>query len=154
MPFLEVALTSQISATMTVVAFSKFSHCAGGSSKRRIQFSWPNEFWYSKSGVFLGQWACQSMSWVYWRRDAQKLHIWKESKTHLNKRCIPAVLSCLFDKVAANHKITFKMTDSAILHNWLIQFYDWLNGALLDTKVLMMLAVRCLCQNTLFSYCN
>ena len=124
MPFLEVALTSQISATMTVVGFSKFSRCAGSSSKRRIWFSWPKEFWYSKSGVFLQWRACQSASWVYWRRDAQKLHIWKGSKTHSNKRCILAVLCCLFDQVAANHKITFKMTDSAILHNWPIQFYD------------------------------
>jgi hypothetical protein len=74
------------------------------------------------------------MSWVYWRRDAQKLHIWKEGKTHSNKRCIPAVLS-LFDKVTANHKITsFKTTDSAILHNWPIQFDDRLNDALLDTE--------------------
>ena len=124
MPFLEVALTSQISATMTIVGFPKFSHCAGGNSKRRIQFSWPKEFWYSKSSVFLGWRACRSTSWVYWRRDAQELHIWKGSKTHSNKRCILAVLSCLFDKVVANHKITFKTTYSAILCNWPIQFYD------------------------------
>jgi len=52
----------------------------------------------------------------------QKLHIWKQGKTHSNKGCIPAVLS-RFDKVAANHKITsFKTTDSAVLGNWLIQF--------------------------------
>jgi hypothetical protein len=77
---------------------------------------------------------CQSTSWVYWRRDAQKLQIWKEGKTHSNKRCIPAVLSC-FDKVTANHKITsFKTTDSAVLHNWPIQFDDWLNGTLLDIE--------------------
>ena len=51
--------------------------------------------------------------------DAQKLQIWKEGKTHSNKRCIPV------DKLTANHKITsFKTTDSAILHNWPIQFYD------------------------------
>jgi hypothetical protein len=56
---------------------------------------------------------------------SQKLQIKKEGKTHSNKRCIPAVLGCLFDKVAANHKITsFKTTDSAVLHNWLIQFDD------------------------------
>ena len=68
---------------------------------------------------------CQSMSWVYWRRDAQKLQVWKEGKTHSNKRCILAVLSCLFDKVIPKHKITsFKTTDSAVLHNWLIQFDD------------------------------
>ena len=35
------------------------------------------------------------------------------------------VLSCLFDKVMPKHKITsFKTTDSAVLHNWLIQFDD------------------------------
>ena len=125
MLFLNVALTSRISTMMTVVGSSKFSRCADGNSKRRIRFSWPKKFCNSKSGVFLGWRACRSTSWVYWRRDAQKSHIWKEGKTYSNKRCIPAVLSCLFDKVTANHKITsFKTTDSAVLHNWPIKFDD------------------------------
>ena len=38
MPFLNVALTSRITATMTVVGSSKFSLRADGSSKRRIWF--------------------------------------------------------------------------------------------------------------------
>jgi hypothetical protein len=59
----------------------------------------------------------------YTGEEIGKLHIWKEGKAHPNKRCIPAVLSCLFDKVTANHKITsLKTTDSAVLHNWLVQF--------------------------------
>jgi len=55
MPFLKVALTSRISATMTVVGSSKFSHCADGNSKRRIRFSWSKKFCNSNSGVFLGR---------------------------------------------------------------------------------------------------
>jgi hypothetical protein len=57
----------------------------------------------------------------YTGREISEIAQWKEGKTHSNKRRIPAVFSCLFDKVTANHKITsLKTTDSAILHNWLI----------------------------------
>jgi len=52
--------------------------------------------------------------------DAQKLQIWKEGKTHSNRRCIPAVLNCLFDKVTANHKITLLQDD------WLCRTAQWL----------------------------
>ena len=62
MPFLNVALTSQISARITIVGLSKFSHCADGNPTRKIWLSWPEKFCNSKSGVFLGWWACQSMT--------------------------------------------------------------------------------------------
>src|SRR5271168_4930635 len=108
---------------MTVVGSSKFSRCEDGNSKRRIRFSWPKKF--CNSGVFLRRQACRSTSSQLGilEKKSQKLQIRKEGKTHSNERCILAVLSCLFDEVMANHKVTsFKTTDSAILHNWPIQF--------------------------------
>jgi hypothetical protein len=61
----------------------------------------------------------------YTGEEISEIAQWKGGKAHSNKRRIPAVFSCLFDKVTANHKITsLKTTDSAVLHNWLIQFDD------------------------------
>ena len=74
MLFLNVALTSWISTMMAAVGSSNSSRCDDGSSKRIIHFSWPKKFCDLNSGVLLWQWTCRSTSWVYCRRDAQKLY--------------------------------------------------------------------------------
>ena len=59
----------------------------------------------------------------------------KKARLNSNKGCITAVI-CLWNQILANHKITsFKMGDSAILSNWLIQLDDGLNNILLDIEV-------------------
>ena len=71
----------------------------------------------------------------YTGKEISEIAPWRGGKAHSNKSCIPAVFSCLFDKVTANHKITSLTTaDSAVLHNWPIQLDDWLNDVLMDIE--------------------
>ena len=51
MLFLNVALTSRISTTMTIIGSSKFSHHIDGNSIRRIHFSWPKKL-HNSNPVF------------------------------------------------------------------------------------------------------
>ena len=58
----------------------------------------------------------------------------KKARLNSNKGWITAVI-CLWNQISANHKIaSFKMGDSAILSNWLIQLDDGLNDILLDIE--------------------
>ena len=150
MPFLNVVLTSWISTRITIVGPTRFSCCADGNSTRKILFSWPKKFCNSKSGVLLGWWVCWSTSWVCWRRDVQRLHIWREGKTHSNKRWILTVLR-LLDKVSVSGDTQFHLQPPILLTSDSTPFLtSHLIADSLPNPIIIQL--QCLCPLPLWHY--
>src|SRR6266540_3128521 len=117
---------------MSVVGSVRSNHGARGKSNTRMCFSWPKKTFSSKSGVFPLRHTCRSTYRVYWR--TQKWHMQKEDKTQLEQKCILAILTH-FNKMTTSHKIaSWKMTNFAILSDFLIEFDNCLNDILGDIE--------------------